>query len=91
MDDVIMSTLRLGLGDVTTDLTSSAFQVMASDLSRCPGNCSGHGTCMDGQCLCLVSEHLVIQIQNLSKCSVIRRYNDFLYQMLEIGNETEKI
>ncbi|XP_076455229.1 uncharacterized protein LOC143289895 isoform X2 [Babylonia areolata] len=53
-DDVLVSTLRLGLGDVSTvGLTSSPYDVMVDD-SHCPGNCSGHGACQDGQCLCLV-------------------------------------
>lgn len=55
LDDVIFSTLRLGLGDVSTvGLTSRAYDIMQGDDSQCPGNCSGHGTCRDGQCLCLV-------------------------------------
>ncbi|KAK7095451.1 uncharacterized protein [Littorina saxatilis] len=55
LDDVFVSTIRLGLGEVgTVGLTSPTYDVMEVDNSRCPGNCSGHGACHDGQCLCLV-------------------------------------
>lgn len=55
LDDVIFSTLRLGLGDVSSaGLTSRAYDVMEGDDSLCSGNCSGRGACRDGQCLCLV-------------------------------------
>nr|KAG5699964.1 hypothetical protein BaRGS_001783 [Batillaria attramentaria] len=51
LHDVFVSTLRLGLGEASTvGLTLPPGALM----SGCPGNCSGHGTCQDGQCICLV-------------------------------------
>ena len=81
LDDVFVSTLRLGLGEIgTVGLTSSAHDVMSADNSRCPGNCSGHGTCQDGQCLCLVSGTSLDRVKSLTVQRTIIRFFNFWAQ-----------
>lgn len=54
MSQTVVSALTLALRDTgTADRTLQASSLVSSS-DKCLGNCSGHGSCQDGQCLCLV-------------------------------------